>query len=80
MAELRPYPLRALITRMFREQKDVTRKLRALWALHVTGAADASFLRGILDHEDEHIRSWAIRLACLLAMAKLRLKSKPRSR
>jgi len=41
---------------------DVTRKLRALWALHVTkGLKEKEFLK-LLDHENEYIRSWAIQL------------------
>jgi putative membrane-bound dehydrogenase-like protein len=41
-----------------------TRRLRALWALSVTGGIDAAKLRGLLDDRAEHIRSWAIRLLC----------------
>lgn len=41
---------------------DVTRKLRALWALHVTkGISDEELLK-LLAHESEYIRSWAIQL------------------
>lgn len=43
---------------------DVTRKLRALWALWVTGGANDSFLTKLLDHGDEHLRTWAITLLC----------------
>lgn len=38
------------------------KKLRALWALHVTGALDTKRLSGLLDHADENIRAWAIQL------------------
>src|SRR5690606_17029422 len=41
---------------------DVTRKLRALWALHVTGGLTDDDLLTLMDHEDEYIRSWAIQL------------------
>src|SRR5262249_20191431 len=41
---------------------DVPRKLRALWALYCTGGADEEFLRKQLDHEQEYVRAWAIRL------------------
>lgn len=41
---------------------DVTRKLRALWALHVTGGMDERALLALHDHENEHVRSWAVRL------------------
>ena len=41
---------------------DVTRKLRALWALYVTDGVTDQDLVGLLDHESEHIRSWAVYL------------------
>ncbi len=44
------------------ENPDVTRKLRALWALHVTGGLTDKDYINLLDHEDEYIRSWAIQL------------------
>ena len=43
---------------------DVTRKLRALWSLHVTGGLTHDDLRALLDHPEEHVRAWAIQLAC----------------
>lgn len=41
---------------------DVTRKLRALWALHVTKGLEEKDLLALLDNESEYIRSWAIQL------------------
>lgn len=41
---------------------DVTRKLRALWALHVTKGLKEKDLLALLDHENEYMRSWAIQL------------------
>jgi hypothetical protein len=41
---------------------NVTRKLRALWALHVTAGLEEQELLNLLDHENEYIRSWAIQL------------------
>jgi putative membrane-bound dehydrogenase-like protein len=41
---------------------DVTRKLRALWALHVTRGLKEKELLKLLAHENEYIRSWAIQL------------------
>jgi putative membrane-bound dehydrogenase-like protein len=41
---------------------DVPRKLRALWTLHATGGLDETALLALLDHESEHVRSWAVRL------------------
>ena len=43
---------------------DVSRHLRALWALHATGGLDEKTLQGLLDDTSEHVRAWAIRLLC----------------
>ena len=40
----------------------VTRKLRALWALHVTGGLSEPDTLDLLSHESEYVRSWAIQL------------------
>jgi hypothetical protein len=50
---------RAALQKILAENPDVPRKLRALWALHCTGGAD---LVPLLDHENEHLRAWAVRL------------------
>jgi hypothetical protein len=42
---------------------DVTRKLRALWTLQVTGGLTDLDLEKLLGHESPHLRSWAIQLA-----------------
>jgi len=47
---------------MFDEQAEVPRKLRALWALHVTGGLDELMLCQQLGHESEYVRAWAVRL------------------
>ena len=47
---------------MMGENKDVTRQLRALWALHVTGGLDEISLVLMLGHEREEIRKWLVRL------------------
>lgn len=49
---------------MFEEQTDSGRKLRALWALHVTGGASQKQLVNILDNSSEYVRAWAIQLLC----------------
>jgi putative heme-binding domain-containing protein len=36
--------------------------LEALWALHWRGWLDESLARSLLDHPDEHIRRWSVRL------------------
>ncbi|HEV3485613.1 MAG TPA: PVC-type heme-binding CxxCH protein, partial [Vicinamibacterales bacterium] len=41
---------------------DVTRKLRALWALHVTEGLREADLVALLGHENEYLRSWAVYL------------------
>ncbi|MEJ7694393.1 HEAT repeat domain-containing protein, partial [Daejeonella sp.] len=41
---------------------DITRKLRALWALHVTNGLEEDELIKLLEHQNEYIRSWAIQL------------------
>ena len=41
---------------------DVTRKLRALWTLHVTDGLKEQELLRLLDHENEYMRSWAVQL------------------
>ncbi|REA57391.1 dehydrogenase [Dyadobacter luteus] len=41
---------------------DVTRKLRALWTLHVTGGINDKELEALLNDKDEYIRSWAVQL------------------
>jgi putative membrane-bound dehydrogenase-like protein len=41
---------------------DVTRKLRALWTLHVTGGITEKELSDLLGNENEYLRSWAIQL------------------
>ena len=49
---------------MFKTQSDTGRKLRALWALHVTGGITRKHLTGMLKHDDEYIRAWAVQLLC----------------
>jgi putative membrane-bound dehydrogenase-like protein len=47
---------------MLRDNPDVTRKLRALWALHVTRGLSERDLQELLNHESEYVRSWAVYL------------------
>ncbi len=42
--------------------QDVTRRLRAMWCLYVTGQIDQRWLVDQLDDTNEHIRVWAIKL------------------
>jgi putative membrane-bound dehydrogenase-like protein len=50
--------LRAILS----DNGDVTRKLRALWALHVTGGLEEKELLALLDHSEEFVRAWSIQL------------------
>ena len=47
---------------MLRDNPDVTRKLRAIWALHVTKGLSERELQELLNHESEYVRSWAVYL------------------
>jgi hypothetical protein len=52
----------AALRKILTENPDVTRKLRALWALFVSGGVSDKELLPLLDHESEHVRAWAVRL------------------
>jgi len=52
----------ARLERMLRDHPDVTRKLRALWALHVTEGLSEQDTLELLGHDSEYIRSWAVYL------------------
>ena len=47
---------------MFAGAKTTALRLRALWALFVTGAAEPAWLAQCLSDRDEHVRFWAVRL------------------
>ncbi len=53
---------RGELQRIFETDPDVTRKLRALWALNVVGGINDMQLGKFLRHENEHIRWWAVKL------------------
>jgi len=50
------------LKRILRDNPDVTRKLRALWALHVTHGLSERDLQDLLAHDNEYVRSWAVYL------------------
>lgn len=50
------------LKQILEENPDVTRKLAALWTLHVTQGIDEEELLKLTHHENEYIRSWAIQL------------------
>lgn len=41
---------------------DTSRKLRALWALHVTGSVQDATAHSLLNSKDEYVRAWTIQL------------------
>ncbi len=54
--------VRRMLFEVFNSNDDVTRKLRALWALHSMGRLDEAFLVDQLDHTSQYVRAWAVRL------------------
>jgi putative membrane-bound dehydrogenase-like protein len=50
------------LVKMLDEEKQVSRKLRTLWALHSIGSLDEKSLLPLLDSPHEAIRVWAVRL------------------
>lgn len=52
----------ASLNKMLVNHPDVTRKLRALWTLHVTGGTNPQLLATLLDHDAESVRAWAVTL------------------
>jgi putative membrane-bound dehydrogenase-like protein len=58
---LKPETIPALRTMLTAEQ-DVPKRLRALWALYVTGGLDERRLAALLQSPEPYLRGWAIRL------------------
>jgi len=52
----------AALRTMLNDNPDVTRRLRALWALHATGGASTDLLLGLLNDPSEYLRAWAVQL------------------
>jgi putative membrane-bound dehydrogenase-like protein len=52
----------AMLRDILENHPEVPRKLRALWALHVTGGVSEQNLQELLHHSSEYIRGWAIQL------------------
>jgi putative membrane-bound dehydrogenase-like protein len=48
------------LRKILKENPDVTRKLRAMWALHAVEKLDGPALAELLKYKDEHLRSWAV--------------------
>ena len=49
---------------LFQHTKNPDWRLRAMWALHITGGLTQADLIRSLSHEDEYVRSWAVQLLC----------------
>jgi len=69
-------PVHALLLELFEAQPDVTRKLRALWALHSTAGLTEERALSFLDHEQEYVRAWTVQLALEDRQASPRLLAK----
>ncbi len=54
--------VRDALLHRFSNSANTVGKLRSLWSLHAIGADDRSFLRSQLQHSDNFVRIWAIRL------------------
>jgi len=50
------------LTSILRENKDVSRKLRALWTLHVTAGVTEELALEQLSSSEEYVRAWTIQL------------------
>ena len=55
-------PVHASLHEMFASNPDGDLRLRAMWALHVTGGFTPEQLTDALEDPDEHVRAWAIQL------------------
>ncbi len=61
---------RTALAGMLRSHPDVTRRLRALWALHATGGLDEGLVLELLDDADAFIQGWTVRLELEDGMAR----------
>ena len=50
----------ARLRKVFQTTRDEPNRLRALWTLAIVGAFDESELVGLLKHESQHVRRWAV--------------------
>jgi putative membrane-bound dehydrogenase-like protein len=50
------------LLRILNENPDITRRLRALWTLHVTGGLTEKIALPLLSQSSEYVRAWAIQL------------------
>lgn len=59
----------------FDADRDALRRLHWLWALYVTGGTSEDWLAARLTDDDEHVRSWLVRLLCDLGPPSLEVES-----
>jgi putative membrane-bound dehydrogenase-like protein len=52
------------LRQLFTSTGNPDHRLRAMWALHVTGGWTEDSLIGLLSDADEHVRAWAVQLLC----------------
>ncbi|HIM28215.1 MAG TPA: hypothetical protein EYG57_01520 [Planctomycetes bacterium] len=52
------------LAHLFHSATTTPKRLRALWALKVTGSLDNNHIERLLAHEDEYVRAWAIQFLC----------------
>ncbi len=50
------------LQKVFSENNNADYRLRAMWALHVSGALGKADLAGALENSDEYIRAWAVQM------------------
>jgi putative heme-binding domain-containing protein len=63
LAERGPDPaVHAALLKIVRDNPDVTRKLRALWALHVTRGLNGTLALELLKSSEAYVRAWTIQL------------------
>ena len=60
--ELDASVVRPLLEEQIKSAPTSGKKLRALWAMHVSGVLSRQRLVALLGHEDEHLRAWAVQL------------------
>ncbi len=55
--------VRAALSEIATTHQDATRRLRAAWALHVTGGLDDGLIDSLLDDRNQYVRAWSVQLA-----------------
>jgi putative heme-binding domain-containing protein len=52
------------LANILHRENNADHRLRALWALHITGGLEKNDLEKLLNDDNEYIRSWSIQLLC----------------